>query len=127
MDTRTTYCPQCGKTVHVALTPVAPHGTHANVADGGQLVCLEVGEECEGVTCPVSGSSTLLMGVRLARSGEVPDEEWPHVDLLCDGCGRTVEMEVLDSGHTFCPICKTTHTVALYMQADGTYEVVAAI
>ncbi len=123
METETAHCSRCDKTVHVAFTPVAPHGTHANVADGGQLVCLEVGEECAGMTCPLSGSSTLLMGVRLARSGVVPDEDWPHVEIACDGCGRTVGMEVLDGGHAFCPICRTTHTVALYRRADGTYEV----
>lgn len=122
METQTAYCPQCGQTVHVARTPVAPHGTHANVPDGGEFVCLEVGEKCEGLTCPLSGKSTLLMGVRLARSGEVPDEDWPHVELVCDGCKRVVGMEVLDGGHAFCPICKTTNTVALHKKADGTFE-----
>lgn len=126
METQTAHCPECDKTVHVSITPVAPHGTHANVPDGGRLVCLEVGEECEGVTCPLSGSSTLLMGVRLARSGEVPYEDWPHVKLLCDGCGRKAGMEVLDSGHAFCPICNSTNTVALFKKADGTYEVAVA-
>jgi len=124
METHPAHCPECDKAVRVALTPVAPHGTHANVPDGGQLVCLDVGEECEGATCPLSGSSTLLMGVRLARSGVVPDEDWPHVELQCDGCERTVGMEVIDGTHAFCPICRTTNTVALYKKADGTYHAV---
>jgi uncharacterized paraquat-inducible protein A len=126
METQTAYCPECDKTVHVARTPVAPHTTHANVVDGGKLVCLEVGEECEDRTCPLSGRPTLVMGVRLARSGVVPDDEWPHAVLECDGCDRTVGMEVLDTGHLFCPICRTTHTVALRRKADGDYEVVSA-
>jgi len=126
MDTQTAYCPQCQKTVHLGQTAVAPHGTHANVPDGGQLVCLEVGESCEGVTCPLSGKSTLVMGVRLARSGEVPDEEWPHVVLTCEGCRQVAGMEVLDTGHAFCPICRMVHAVVLQKRADGTYEVVSA-
>ena len=126
METQTAYCTPCNKTVHIAWTPVAPHRTHANVADGGQMVCLEVGDECEDMMCPLSGCSTLLMGVRLARSGQVPDDEWPHVKLACDGCGGVVEMEVLDSGHAFCPVCMTTNTVALLKKADGVYEVVLA-
>jgi hypothetical protein len=126
METKTAFCSYCEKKVQIALTPKAPHGTHANVPDGGKLVCLDVGEECEGVTCPQSGCSTLLMGVRLARSGVVPDEEWPHVRLECDGCGRTVDMEVLDGGHAFCPLCQTTNTVALYRTVDGTYKVASA-
>jgi len=125
METHATHCPECDKTVHVARTPVAPHTTHANVADGGKLVCLEVGVECEDRQCPLTGRSTLVMGVRLARSGVIPDDEWPHAELACDGCGRTVGMEVLDTGHLFCPICSTTHTVALHKKGDGTYDVLS--
>ncbi|MCH8937617.1 MAG: hypothetical protein IIB90_18060 [Gemmatimonadetes bacterium] len=126
MESQTVYCPRCEKTVHAAVTRVAPHDTHANVPDGGKLVCLEVGEDCEGMTCPLSGSSTLLMAVRLARSGVIPDEDWPHVRLACGGCGCVVEMEVLDGGHVFCPLCDTTNTVALLKKADGRYAVLAA-
>ncbi len=123
MELQTTHCAQCDKTVHVALTAVVRYATHANVPDGGQLVCLDVGEDCAGMMCPLSGSSTLLMAVRLAQSGVVPDEDWPHVQLVCDRCGREVGREVLDGGHAFCPLCKTINTVALYKKTDGTYEV----
>ena len=126
MKAQTAHCAACDKTVHIGATAVAPHGTHANVPDGGKLVCLEVGEECAGMMCSLSGTSTLLMGVRLARSGEVPDEDWPHARLACGGCGRIVDMEVLDGGHVFCTLCQSTNTVALLNKTDGSYVVVAA-
>ncbi len=110
MESQPTYCPQCDKTVRVTWTSSVAHETHATIPDGGKLLCFDVGEDCEGMICPLSGNSTLLMGVRLARSGEVPYEVWPHDLLKCRGCGRKTGMEVLDSGHAFCPICGTTNT-----------------
>lgn len=122
METQLAHCAYCDKEVHVARTPVAPHPTHANIPDGGKLICMEVGEDCEGVTCPLSGMPTLVMGVRLARSGG--DRVWPHVHLTCTGCGRGAEMEVLDGTHAFCPLCKSTNSVALVKLDDGHYEAV---
>lgn len=124
LDTRKAFCPHCKKDVEVAVTPAPEHATQANVPDGGELICLGIGEHCEGVTCPLSGRSTLVMGVRLARSGEQPDQGWPHVEVTCQGCDNTVEMEVLDGTHAFCPMCRTTNTVSLIRMDGGTYRAV---
>ena len=123
MEFELTYCTHCDKKVRTAVTRATNHAAHANVPDGGLLVCLDVGEDCEGATCALSGTSTLLMGVRLARSGVIPDEEWPHVDLMCEDCNHEVGMEVIDRTHVFCPVCQTTHAVTLKKGSDGTYEV----
>lgn len=124
LESQVAYCPHCEKDIHVAVTPAPEHATHANVPDGGELVCLDVGEACEGIICPLSGKSTLMMGVRLARAGEEPVEGWPHVDVICEGCGAKESMEVLDGTHAFCPRCKTTNTVMLIKMGGGTYRAV---
>ena len=119
-EQRSTYCSHCRKQVQLVLTQ-ASYGGHANLPDDSQLVCLDFGEACTGDVCPLSGLPVLVMGVRLARSGEPKKEPWKTVHALCDGCEATTDLEVLDDRHAFCPICKTTSTLVLIHMDDGSY------
>ena len=94
---------------------------HANLPDSGKLVCLCVGEACEGASCPLSGTSTLVMSVRLARSHLSRSEPWPLVHAGCTCCGGVADMAVLDHSHALCPLCGSTNTMALLKLDDHTY------
>jgi phage FluMu protein Com len=109
MKNHTVYCPSCDKDVHVTLTPAPLHGGTSNIPDAPELVCLTFGSSCSSGRCPVSGLPSLVMGVRLARSGIDPDEPWSTIRVRCETCERVTEMEVLDDLHAFCPECQTTN------------------
>jgi hypothetical protein len=119
-EQRQTYCSHCQKQVHLVLTK-ASYGGHANLPDDRQLVCLDFGTACTGDVCPLSGLPALVMGVRLARSDEPKAEPWQTVHALCDGCETVTDMEVLDEGHAFCPVCKTTNALVMIHMDDGSY------
>jgi hypothetical protein len=108
MEPRTAYCTACQAEVHLTLTPAPVHGGTSSLPDGNQLVCLTFGSRCAGGACPIGGVPSVVMGVRLARSGFDPDESWKLIHMHCASCGRVTEMEVLDNVHAFCPICETT-------------------
>ena len=113
------YCPKCDGPVHVTLTP-APglSGGQANMPDGRQVVCLDFHKECADDKCPLFGVSGLVMGVRLARSEMKPIGDWETIAGVCDGCGNSVDMEVLDDTYAYCPGCGTTNKWALIKLGD---------
>lgn len=107
------YCPSCRHQVRLTVTRAAPRDGQANLPDGAELVCLDFDEHCTGCTCPFSGTSGIVMGVRLARSGMRAEEEWRTVHGRCQGCGRMVDLEVLDRTYGYCPVCGTTNRFVL--------------
>lgn len=117
METRKRYCPQCQHEVEVTLTPRPLHGGQATLPDGGQLVCLDFGAQCTDRRCAVSSLPREVMGIRLARSGLRP-ERLEHVQALCDGCERVVELSVIDDAHAVCPDCDTVNLWAM-IRLDG--------
>ncbi len=121
METRTAFCPRCEGPIHVTLTD-GPGG-HANVPDG-EVVCLDFHDKCTEGSCPLHGLPGVVMGVRLARSGLKPLEEWDTVTGVCDGCGNTVEMEVLDKTYAVCSICNTTNEWQLIKLDDESHVAV---
>ena len=124
METRTTFCSHCNKSVKLGITPAAEHGGHANLPEGGDLVCLDFGAGCEGGECPISGLPSIVMGFRLARSQEDKSDPWPVVNATCDACGQKTDLEVLDSSHAYCTICGTTSTLLMLPLDDGHYVLV---
>lgn len=119
-ETKKTYCTHCQKEVLVAVTPAPPRSGHANLPDHEEVVCLDFGDKCDGDICPLSHYRPVVMGVRLARSGLRPEEEWETVRAQCEGCGQVSEMEVLDKDHAYCTLCGTTNTwMILGLDDDG--------
>ena len=109
MNTSTVYCPVCDRPVHLADTDVPLHPGPANLPDSPELVCLSFGQACAGGRCGLTGLASVVMGVRLARSGISPDEEWQLIRMRCDNCERVTEMRVIDNVSAFCPECGTAH------------------
>lgn len=109
MTTSTVYCALCDKEVHVAQTPMPLHEGEANLPDAPELICLTYGRQCAGGRCPVSGLPAIVMGTRLARSDIQPDAGWRTIRMRCAGCDDLTVMEILDSAHAFCPVCRTTN------------------
>jgi hypothetical protein len=107
MDARTVYCAACEKEVHLASTPAPLHTGEANLGDE-QLICLTYGPRCPPEKCPLANLPSVVMGVRLARSGIPPEQAWRTMSLLCEGCGTVSEVEIVDDSYAFCPVCGTT-------------------
>ena len=107
MDIKTTSCPRCEGPIRVTVTP-GPSDGQANSPDS-HVVCLDFHDKCLEGSCPLYGLPGIVMGVRLARSGLRPAEEWETVHGVCDGCGNAVEMEVFDETFASCPVCGTTN------------------
>lgn len=114
------FCPSCRHHVRLTVTPAPPRSGQANLPEGAELVCLDFGEGCTSSSCPFSGTSGIVMGVRLARSGMRPEEDWKVVQGRCQGCGQMVDLEVLDKTYGYCPICGTTNRFVLLELDDET-------
>lgn len=125
METRTTFCSHCNKSVKLAVTPAPLDGGHANLPDGGDLVCLDFGKGCDGGECPISGLASIVMGFRLARSEQEKSEPWPVVHTACHACGEVADLKVLDSSHGYCTSCGSTSTLLMLPLDDGHYVVVS--
>ncbi len=117
MTERKMFCPQCKHEVTVTQTPVPLHGGHASLPDAGRMVCLNFGPDCTDDRCPVSKLPKTVMGVRLARSG-FDAENLEHVQAVCEGCERLVEMAVIDESHAVCTECDTVNRWAV-VRLDG--------
>lgn len=117
MEERTMYCPQCKHEVTVTVTPAPLHGGHATIPDAGRMVCLNFGPDCRDYRCSISKLPKTVMGVRLARSG-LQGENVEHVQAVCEGCERLVELTVVDETHAVCPDCDTVNVWAM-VRLDG--------
>lgn len=116
MKTQLAYCSACDQQVRITVTPAPLHGGHASLPDS-EVVCLDFGEKCTGSMCPMFGLPSILMGVRLARSG-LHHKEWSTVDALCEGCGRVMPLEVLGPDTAYCEVCGTTNRLVIMKLDD---------
>jgi len=126
MDERLIYCPQCNRQVRIVLTSPIRDG-QATLPDPPDVLCMDFQSQCTGSSCPVTGVSGIVMGVRLARSDLTPPDGWSTVRATCQGCQRSVDLEVLDGRRAYCPDCGTTNDWALLQGgadwgADGKAE-----
>lgn len=107
MKTQLAYCSACDQQVRIMVTPSPLHEGQANLPDP-EVVCLDFGQKCTGTLCPMFGLPTIVMGVRLARSG-LRAEPWTTVSAMCQGCGQLSELQVVDEETAHCPVCGTTN------------------
>lgn len=105
MKTEVAYCSGCRSDVRLVFMPPQRHG-HANMPDGAEIVCLDYRERCLGGTCPNTGKSGMLMGVRLAKS-HLNDAAFETVRGRCEACEQVSELEVI-GGFARCTVCDTT-------------------
>jgi len=109
MKNEVAYCSGCGHKVRLVFTEPPPHGGHANLRDGAEIVCLDYQEACSGGACPMTGRSGIIVGVRLAKS-HLADGAFETVHARCDGCGSVSDLQVIDERYALCTICDTTNT-----------------
>lgn len=106
-DLRELYCASCGHRVRLATNPGPTLHGHANLQDGGEVVCLDYDGGCaSGDSCSLTGRPGIVMAYRLARS-HLNDERWPTIEGSCPACGMESELEQLDDRHVYCTICET--------------------
>lgn len=116
-ETERTFCPTCRHAVRLSVTEAHGHA-HANLPDGGQLVCLDFSGACGEGTCPLTGRPGIVMGVRLARS-HMNDAAFQKIHGPCGSCGQTVALEMLDASHAICPECEATNSYVFIDLEDG--------
>jgi hypothetical protein len=107
MKTQLAYCSACDQQVRIMVTPAPLHEGHANLPDP-EVVCLDFGEKCTGALCPMFGLPSIVMGVRLARSG-LRAEPWTTVSAMCQGCGQLSDLQIIDRETAHCTVCGTTN------------------
>ena len=117
MKLENVYCPSCRHAVRIGVTDGHPDG-HANLPEGGQLVCLDFSGACGDGTCPLSGRPGIVMGVRLAKS-HLNDGAFQVIHGPCASCGSMVALEMLDAGHAICPECEATNAYVFVDLEDG--------
>lgn len=117
METRKMFCSECKHDVTVTLTPRPLHGGQATLPDSGNLVCLNFGPQCRDERCAISSLPRVVMGVRLAKSGLRP-QRLEHIQAVCEGCERLVQLTVVDETHAVCPDCETVNQWAM-VRLDG--------
>lgn len=110
MDTEKKFCPECQRMVTVAYTQGPGHASQANIPDSNEGVCLDFSPHCGDCTCPLFEQPGVVLGARLARSG-LREDSFERVTARCEGCGETVEMEVLSASLAYCPGCGTTNNL----------------
>lgn len=125
MKVERVFCPSCRHAVRMGVTDDHGHA-HANLPDGGQLVCLDFSGACGEGTCPLSGRPGIVMGVRLARS-HLNDDAFQKVHGPCASCGSLVALEMLDANHAICPECEATNRYVFVDLEDGSAVAVTGI
>ena len=96
MHLHTTYCCERDREVRVGW-----------LGEQAELVCVDFSEECTGPFCPSSTLPSILMGVRLARSG-LPVRQWRTFRAVCPDCEHECDLKVLSQDYLFCPLCQST-------------------
>lgn len=125
MHTHTAYCSARDQNVRVAMTEEPTHDGQANLHDM-EIVCLDYGKQCTGDLCPAFGLPRVLMGVRLARSGEAHGA-LPSIMAKCQGCDDLTSLDVVDDKLAVCTVCGTTNRWYHIETEDGEFVAVGTL
>lgn len=125
MLSQTAYCSACDQDVRVVITDAPVYFGQAPV-DGPEVVCLDFGERCTGAMCPMFGLPSILMGVRLARSGLQPDA-FRTISAPCGECGITVDMQIINEEYTHCPACGSRNRWVRLQIGEDDYIALATV
>lgn len=125
MHVHTAYCSARDQDVRVAMTEEPTHEGQANLHDV-EIICLDYGEHCTGDFCPAFGLPRVLMGVRLARSGE-GEGRLPTIMAKCQGCDDVTALEVVDDLLAVCSVCGTTNRWYHIETQDGEFVAVGTL
>ncbi len=125
MKTQMAYCSACDQQVRIVVTPQPLHEGQASIPDA-EVICLDFGDTCTGSMCPMFGLPSILMGVRLARSG-LRTQPWETVRALCESCGTVGDMHRIDVRHVNCPACgATSELIVMHVDDEGDIAITRA-
>lgn len=99
------YCNGCHRDVRVLMTDPVDEDAQANVRDP-ELICLEVGEWCNGQLCPLGASAPGAMVTRLIHSGLSLDS-LATVRAFCPDCGVETDFALYGGNMEACEVCGT--------------------
>ena len=103
MKSHQLFCSACDREVRVMITDAPPAEGQATLHDE-EVVCLEIGEQCTGVLCPISAVAPSAMVGRIMRNG-LPLDGMRAVRSLCPSCGLEAEMVLHGEGRATCTAC----------------------
>ncbi|HMA20525.1 MAG TPA: hypothetical protein VKO87_06955, partial [Gemmatimonadaceae bacterium] len=89
MKTINAYCSACDQDVRLVLTDEPLQDDPSPIHDR-EVVCLEIGEHCNGALCPVGAVPPVVMAARLVRNG-LQTQIQPIIKGACPGCYRTTD------------------------------------
>ncbi len=113
MRTKQAYCSARDQEVRVAWPDAPLHPGQAMAAEPADAVCLDLGERCTGELCPTFRKPRVDMAVRLARAGLDEAGALRRHSAECSGCGRFVELKLVDPGYGWCPECNTVQPICI--------------
>lgn len=106
MEIRTMYCSGCDRNVRVLLPDGAEGYPQANVHDV-ELICMELGDWCNGALCPLGAAEPHAMVRRLIQEGLSLDH-LRKAPGWCDACGMESEFVLYASQSAACTVCGTS-------------------
>ncbi len=106
MEIRTMYCSGCDHDVRVLLPDDASGDPQANVHDA-ELICMELGDWCNGALCPLGAAEPHAMVRRLIHEG-LPLDHLRSARGWCDACAMDSDFVLYASQSAACTVCGTS-------------------
>lgn len=103
MKSHQLYCGACDRPVRVFITETPTAEGQASVTDA-EVVCLEIGAQCNGNLCPLGAVEPNAMVRRLVRNG-IPLSTLETVPAHCPSCDTDAEMVLYGDGKAACSVC----------------------
>lgn len=100
----TVFCVVRQANVRIAWTQLPIHDDVATLPDSPVPVCLDFGPACNVRRCPTFQVPRAVMAVWVARSG-LGAERLPLIHGHCKVCGAESDLQQVDTGWLYCPIC----------------------
>ncbi|MBI2406894.1 MAG: hypothetical protein HYV19_01145 [Gemmatimonadetes bacterium] len=105
MKSHQLYCSACDRQVKVMISE-APLGEHQATLHDDELVCLEIGDHCNGSLCPLGAAEPQAMVSRLIHSGE-KIEGLKTVKGHGPACDLEADFILFGKGKASCSVCGT--------------------
>jgi hypothetical protein len=120
MEYRTMYCGGCDRNVRVLLPDSGPSDAQPNVHDF-EVICVELGDWCNGSLCPLGAAEPHAMVRRLIQEG-LPLEHLRRARGWCDACGLENDFVLYASQAAACTVCGTSRSRDGMTASDGHAE-----
>jgi hypothetical protein len=100
------YCSACDHEVRLVLTD-EPISDDPSPIHDREVVCLEIGEHCNGSLCPIGAVPPVVMAARLVRNG-LQTQMQPIIKGQCPTCGNLADLVVVSRDLCTCSVCGGT-------------------